>query len=171
MNRIIGITVALALLGGCRSVTVRNHGQTYIKNADGSPVLVNGAPVPLSKGWEVTHWQHWMVTKADTVKAVIKPNDIEFELNGLDEKSDGDGLAKVVTASLSGAAELATRIGAAIATAGGTACADSISGLVARFVKTGGNVEAASVTCKDGVCTITDGTTTCSDCCYDCAVK
>lgn len=160
---VIEVMVVGCVLCGCRSVKVKNHGQTYIKNADGSPVLVNGAPVPLSKGWEVTHWQHWMVTKADTVKATIKPNDIEFELNGLDEKSDGDGLASVISASLSGAAELAAKVGAAIATAGGTACADSISGLVAKFIKAGGKVEKASVECKDGSCSITDGTTTCTD--------
>ena len=159
MKHIIGITVALALLGGCRSVTVKNYGQEVVD--------VNGKQTVISKGWYVSHWQHWMITKADNISASIKPEEITFGLAGLDEKSDGAGLSKVVSASLSGAAELATKIGAAIATAGGTACADSISGLVAKFVKAGGDTAKASVSCKDGSCTITDGATTCTgESCY-----
>ena len=159
MKHIIGITVALALLGGCRSVTVKNYGQEVVD--------VNGKQTVISKGWYVSHWQHWMITRADNISASIKPEEITFGLAGLDEKSDGDGLSKVVSASLSGAAELATKVGAAIATAGGTACADSISGLVAKFVKAGGDTAKASVSCKDGSCTITDGATTCTgDSCY-----
>ena len=160
MKNIIIIGLAAAALAGCRSVTVKNYGQEVVD--------VNGKQTVISKGWYVSHWQHWMITKADNISASIKPEEITFGLAGLDEKSDGDGLAKVVTASLSGAAELATKIGAAIATAGGTACADSISGLVARFVKAGGDTAKASVSCKDGSCTITDGATTCTgDSCYD----
>ena len=159
MKNIIVIGLAAAALAGCRSVTVKNYGQEVVD--------VNGKQTVISKGWYVSHWQHWMITRADNISASIKPEEITFGLAGLDEKSDGDGLAKVVTASLSGAAELATKIGAAIATAGGTACADSISGLVAKFVKAGGNTAKASVSCKDGSCTITDGATTCTgDSCY-----
>ena len=159
MKNIIVIGLAAAALAGCRSVTVKNYGQEVVD--------VNGKQTVISKGWYVSHWQHWMITRADNISASIKPEEITFGLTGLDEKSDGDGLAKVVTASLSGAAELATKIGAAIATAGGTACADSISGLVAKFVKAGGDTAKASVSCKDGSCTITDGATTCTgDSCY-----
>ena len=159
MRNIIIIGLAAAALAGCRSVTVKNYGQEVVD--------VNGKQTVISKGWYVSHWQHWMITKADNISASIKPEEITFGLTGLDEKSDGDGLAKVVTASLSGTAELATKIGAAIATAGGTACADSISGLVAKFVKAGGDTAKASVSCKDGSCTITDGATTCTgDSCY-----
>ena len=160
MKNIIIIGLAAASLAGCRSVTVKNYGQEVVD--------VNGVQTVVSKGWSVSHWQHWMITKADNISASIKPDEITFGLAGLDEKSDGDGLSKVVSASLSGAAELATKVGAAIATAGGTACADSISGLVAKFVKAGGDTEKASVSCKDGSCTITDGSTTCTgDSCYD----
>ena len=159
MKNIIIIGLAAAALAGCRSVTVKNYGQEVVD--------VNGKQTVISKGWYVSHWQHWMITRADNISASIKPEEITFGLTGLDEKSDGDGLSKVVTASLSGAAELATKIGAAIATAGGTACADSISGLVAKFVKAGGDTAKASVSCKDGSCTITDGATTCTgDSCY-----
>ena len=155
MRNIIIIGLAAAALAGCRSVTVKNYGQEVVD--------VNGVQTVISKGWYVSHWQHWMITKADNISASIKPEEITFGLAGLDEKSDGDGLAKVVTASLSGAATLAAKIGSAIATAGGTACADSISGLVAKFIKAGGDTAKASVSCKDGSCTITDGATTCTE--------
>ena len=159
MKNIIVIGLAAAALAGCRSVTVKNYGQEVVD--------VNGVQTVISKGWYVSHWQHWMITRADNISASIKPEEITFGLTGLDEKSDGDGLSKVVSASLSGAAELATKIGAAIATAGGTACADSISGLVSKFVNAGGDTAKASVSCKDGSCTITDGETTCTgDSCY-----
>ena len=159
MKNIIVIGLAAAALAGCRSVTVKNYGQEVVD--------VNGVQTVISKGWYVSHWQHWMITRADNISASIKPEEITFGLTGLDEKSDGDGLSKVVSASLSGAAELTTKIGAAIATAGGTACADSISGLVAKFVKAGGDTAKASVSCKDGSCTITDGATTCTgESCY-----
>ena len=159
MRNIIIIGLAAAALAGCRSVTVKHYGQEVVD--------VNGVQTVISKGWYVSHWQHWMITTADNISASIKPEEITFGLTGLDEKSDGDGLSKVVSASLSGAAELATKIGAAIATAGGTACADSISGLVAKFVKAGGDTAKASVSCKGGSCTITDGATTCTgDSCY-----
>ena len=159
MKNIIVIGLAAAALAGCRSVTVKNYGQEVVD--------VNGVQTVISKGWYVSHWQHWMITRADNISASIKPEEITFGLTGLDEKSDGDGLSKVVSASLSGAAELATKIGAAIATAGGTACADSISGLVSKFVKAGGDTAKASVSCKDGSCTITDGATTCTgESCY-----
>ena len=111
MKNIIVIGLASAALAGCRSVTVKNYGQEVVD--------VNGVQTVISKGWYVSHWQHWMITKADNISASIKPDAITFGLNGLDEMPDGDGLAKVVTASLSGAAELATKVGAAIATAGG----------------------------------------------------
>lgn len=167
--RFIDITIAAALLacGGCRSVTVINRGQEAIKGADGLPVLVNGAPVVISRGWEVKHFQHWMITRADSVKAGIKPDDITFELNGLDEKPDGEGLALVVEKALTGAADLAAKIGAAIATSGGSVGVEAITATVRKFIARGGDVSKASVSVSDGVLTCTDGTCTeCIECAY-----
>lgn len=147
------IVAALALFG-CRSVTVKNYGQSVVR--------VNGKDQIVSNGWYVSHWQHWMITKADSVKAGIKPDDISFEINGLDEKSDGDGLSSVVDKSLSGAATLASKIGAAIATAGGSSCADGVVALIQNFIKAGGDASKASVSVKDGAVTLTDGVITCT---------
>lgn len=69
--------------------------------------------------------------------------------------------------ALDGAANLAAKIGAAIATSGVSAGADTISSaaktLYEKFTAAGGNVENATVECKNGVCTVTDGSVSCSD--------
>lgn len=114
---IILTTIALTIiLTGCRSVEVTNYGQDYIRNTDGSPVLVNGEPVVFSKGWSVEHFQHWMATKADSLKAKIKSDAIEFALNGLNSDPDGEDLEKAVKASGNSAGQV---IGAAAAAAAG----------------------------------------------------
>ena len=69
--------------------------------------------------------------------------------------------------TLEGAANLAAKIGAAIATSGTSAGADAVTAaaksLYEKFTAAGGNVENATVECKDGVCTVTDGSVTCTD--------
>lgn len=163
MRKLMIAAVLAACAVGCRVVKVENYGEEIARDADGKPVvLVDGRLQTIKKGWSVYHNQHWMITEADQMNAKIKPEAIEFSLNGLNTKPDGENLNALVKNLLDGAAELATKVGAAIATAGGTACADSISGLVAKFIKAGGKVEKASVSCKDGSCTITDGATTCT---------
>lgn len=105
---------ALALcfvLVGCRSVEVVNHGQDYVRNADGSPVLVDGKPVVYSKGWTVDHFQHWMTTKADSLKAEIKENSVKFSLNGLNSDPDGEDIEKTVS---SGGSAAGAVVGAAV---------------------------------------------------------
>ncbi len=64
-----------------------------------------------------------------------------------------------------GAAKLVNEVGIAYAKiAGGGAQADTITSLAVKAVKLfqdkGGNVDAARVTCADGACTFSDGTTT-----------
>lgn len=172
MRKLMIAAVLAVCAAGCRVVEVENYGEEIARDADGKPViLADGRLQTIKKGWSVYHNQHWMITEADRINATVKPEAIEFSLNGLNTKPDGENLNALVKNLLDGAANLAAKIGAAVATSGGTACADSISGLVARFVKAGGDTSKASVTCKDGACTITDGYTTYSDCCYDSAVK
>lgn len=76
--------------------------------------------------------------------------------------------AEIVDKSLSGAANLAAKIGAAIATSGAAPSADAIAALVKRFTAAGGNPDKATVECADGSCTISDGEITCRDgSCFD----
>lgn len=113
------IAAALAvccILVGCRSVTVENRGQDYIRNADGTALLVDGKPVVYSRGWTVEHWQHWMTTKADSLKAEVKEGTIKFNLNGLNSDPDGEDLEKVVNATGSAAGKIIGEAAKAAAT-------------------------------------------------------
>lgn len=67
---------------------------------------------------------------------------------------------------LTGSALLAEKVAAAIATCGGTTAAGALEQTIAKFIARGGSATKASVTCKDGNCTVTDGTITevCTDC-------
>lgn len=71
--------------------------------------------------------------------------------------------AEIVDKSLSGAANLAAKIGAAIASCGAAPSADAVAALVEKFTAAGGNPDKATVECKDGSCSISDGNITCTD--------
>lgn len=160
--------IALAIiLAGCRSVEVENYGQDYVKMSNGDPVLVDGKPVLIGKGWSVDHFQHWMITKADTISANVKKDEIDFSMNGLNTQPDAEGLKNLVDVSLKGSAELAAKIGAAIATSGGSAGADAIAAYVKQFIAKGGDPEKATVTVSDGTLTCTDGSCTMTGSCTD----
>lgn len=160
--------IALAIiLAGCRSVEVENYGQDYVRNSDGSPVLVDGKPVLIGKGWSVDHFQHWMITDADVISATVRKDEIDFAMNGLKTRPDADGVKGVVEASLKGSAELAAKIGAAIATSGGSAGADAIAAYVKQFIAKGGDPSKAKVSISDGTLTCTDGSCTLAGSCAD----
>ena len=177
MNK-IPMLAALAtmslLLGGCRVVKVDTRGEEIARDKDGNPVLLDGKIQTARKGWEVYHNQHWMVTEADSLTATVKPDDIAFALNGLNSHPDGTNLVALVSSSMEGAATLAAKIGAAIATGGGSTAAEGGASAVvalakqacALFTSKGGDATKASVsTASDGTVTVTDGsnTVTCKD--------
>lgn len=164
---LIAALVAAALVTGCRSVGVVNNGQDYVRTAAGDPVLVDGKPVLYGKGWTVDHFQHWMITQADTINATVKEDEISFMLNGLNTHPDAEGLDKVVDSSLKGTAELAAKIGAAVATSGGSVGSDVVLGYVKQFLAKGGDPGKASVTISDGQITCTDGSCSESWSCTD----
>ena len=144
------ILLAALALAGCRVVEVENRG-------DG-------------QGWRVYHNQHWMTTRADTITATVQPGGaIRFTMNGLNSEPS-DELRLLIDTSLKGAAELAAKVGAAIATSGGSVAGDAGAALlqnaIAKYIANGGSAEKAQVTCEGGNCTITDGTVTetCADC-------
>ena len=161
--------IALGAIAGCRVVEVENRGEGFLTDKDGQPVLVNGQPVKYAKGWNVYHNQHWMTTEADNLEAHIKPEDISFSMAKINTKPSEE-LGKLVETSLKGAAELASKIGAAIATSGGSVAGDAaysaLKSAVSSYISKGGSVENATVTCEGGNCTISDGTVTetCTDC-------
>ena len=166
---------ALLLTTGCRVVEVENHGEEIARDQDGKPVLLqDGSIQTVKRGWKVYHNQHWMVTEADSLTASVKPQQIEFALNGLNSKPDGENLVALVKTSLEGTAELAAKIGVAIATSGGSVAAEGGASAIVSLAKQayqsftagGGDASKATVsTGADGTVTVSDGTTctTCKD--------
>ena len=166
---LVGLMVA-ACVAGCKSIDVERHAQTLATYADTNGVThaicdAAGKPILLDGGWEVSYFQHWNWQKFDTLSATAGAG-VALTLNGYESGADSN-LVALVKNSFDGAALLAAKIGAAIATCGGSSVADgAISALIARFVSKGGNAANATVTCKDGNCTVSDGTITesCTDC-------
>lgn len=70
---------------------------------------------------------------------------------------------EAVRAIANAVTDITAKVCAAIVSHGGSVAQDAVSKLVSRFVKAGGKAENATVSCKDGSCTITDGATTCTD--------
>lgn len=171
MKKLMTIAALAATATACRVVEVENHGEGILVDTNGAPVLVKGNIVRYSKGWTVYHNQHWMATEADSLEASVKAGEIYFSLNKLNT-SPSEELAHLVDVSLQGAAQLAAKIGAAIATSGGSVAGDAakakIKRAIEKFVAKGGDVSKATVDCSNGACSISDGTITevCEDCVY-----
>ena len=165
MKRIMAAALAgIATVAGCRVVEVENRGEEIARDADGKPVtLQDGTIQTVKRGWSVYHNQHWMVTEADSLTAHVEAGKIDFTLNGLNTRPDGTNLNALVVGSLEGAANLAAKVGAAIATSGGSTGAEAVAAWVKSFVAAGGDPAKATVSCTDGRCTITDGAVTCTD--------
>lgn len=169
MKKLMTIAALAATATACRVVEVENHGEGILVDTNGAPVLVKGNIVRYSKGWTVYHNQHWMATKADSLEASVKAGEIYFALNKLNS-APSEELAHLVDVSLRGAAQLAAKVGAAIATSGGSVAGDAakaaIKKAISNFVSKGGDAAKATVDCSNGACTISDGTVTetCTDC-------
>ena len=169
-------------LTGCRAVTVENYGEEIARDADEKPVtLADGRIQTVKKGWRVHHNQHWMNTKADSIEAHIKPEDISFAMNGLNTQPSEE-LNKLVGTSLDGLTKLVVACADAYTKiAGGGAQADvaltSAKKVLEYFSAKGGDLSKATVTTDDAakLVKVSDGTT-CVSCdragnCTDCSLS
>ena len=175
----IALAACAAVITGCRAVTVENYGEEIARDAESKPVtLADGRIQTVKKGWKVHHNQHWMTTKADSIEAHVKPEDIAFAMNGLNTQPSEE-LGKLVEKSFDGGAKLATAIGEAyVKIAGGGAQASTVLSSAQKiyeyFKGKGGDVEKATVTTTaDNKVQVSDGTT-CVECdaagnCTDCS--
>lgn len=185
MKKLIPIVMCglCAALVGCKSIDVERHGQSLATLTDTNGVArvaldAKGNPILLDGGWEVSYFQHWMWTKLDMLSATAGSG-VKLDINGYESGVDTN-LVALVDVSLRGTAELAAKIGAAIATCGASSAAEGgAASIVAlakqaynRFVSRGGNVSKAVVSSgADGTVTVTDGAIgvqckdgSCSDC-------
>ena len=153
-----------ALLGGCRYISVQDFGEELVRDNEGKIVMLpDGKAQTFRKGWRAVQNSHWIDTKFDAMKAsIVKDGSISFSMNGLNSAVSPE-FAHFMDVTLTGCANLAAKVGAAIATAGGSAGAEAVAGMVKKFVQAGGDASKASVSCSGGSCTITDGTVTCTD--------
>jgi len=166
---LVGAVIAGLLVGGCKSIEVEKRPQSALTYTDTNGVVhvvldKADKPVILDGGWAVDYFQHWTWTKLDTLQATAGTG-VTLSLNGYESGVDSN-LVALVRTSFDGAALLAAKIGAAIATSGGSAAAEGVAALVRKFVASGGDVSKATVSCANGACTVTDGTVseTCTDC-------
>ena len=168
MNKLMmafAVGAAILSMTGCKSISVDRRGFDVARDAQGNIVCTNGVPVILDRGWEVEYWQHWQLVKFDDLAASVKPGEITLSIGGYYSAADSN-LVALVDVSLRGAAELAAKIGTAIATCGGSAAAEGGAAAIAALAKTayakfkakGGNEAKAVVTsAADGTVTVSDG--------------
>jgi len=164
---ILAALAAVAAVTGCKSIEVEYRGKRLCTWTDTNGVVRAicddaGKPVFVDKGWCVDYFQHWTWTKLDTLAAAAGPG-VTLTLNGYESGVDSNLVALVKT-SFDGAALLAAKVGAAIATSGGSLAGDAaksaLSAAVQRYLSRGGDAAKATVNCANGSCTISDGTVT-----------
>lgn len=187
---LVGAIAAGLLVGGCKSIEVEYRGKALATWTDTNGVVRAvcddlGKPIFFDKGWVVDYFQHGTFTKMDEMHA--EAGVAKLDLNGYQSGMDSN-LVALVNVSLKGTAELAAKIGTAIATCGASAAAEGgAAGVISlakqaynRFVSRGGNESKAVVSsAADGTVTVSDGSIgvqcangVCSDCADgSCTVK
>ena len=165
---------AIAMTTGCVSMEVEDYGYDVVKDAAGNPVCdTNGVVQTVHKGQKWDYNKNMVDQTLDDLAFTRKQGDV-ITLNLRNYRDNvSPELNKVVETSFKGAAELAAKVGAAIASSGGSvageAAAGALKNAIAKYISKGGDVAKATVTCKDGSCTISDGTVT--ETCENCIEK
>ena len=178
LSAIIAIIAVIAiadLLTGCVAIKVEDYGQEVVRDAAGNPVVdTNGVVQTVHKGQRWHYNKNMVEQSAEEIDFTRKPgDDIHFLVKNYRDVVSAE-LNKVIDTSFKGAAELAAKIGAAIATSGGSVAGEAgtsaLKNAISSYLAKGGNPDNTTVTCKDGSCTFTDGTVTetCADC-VDCS--
>jgi len=172
MKKLMMMTLAAitAAMTGCTSTSAEWGGERVITDADGKPLVASDGTVQKAKEpVRLSSWRHWMDTHVDTAQLDVEKEKIAFTMNGY-KATPSEELNKLVDTSLRGAAELAAKVGAAIATSGGSVAGDAayqaLRNTISKYITRGGDASKAKITCENGNCTISDGTVTetCTDC-------
>ena len=177
---ILGVVALAALLAlpaffqGCTALEVKDYGHEVVRDADGKPLVDKDGKVQTVHKGQKWHYNKNMVDQTlDDLEFTRKQGDeIALKLKNYKDAVSPE-LNKVVETSFKGAAELAAKVGAAIATSGGSVAGDAaysaLSTAIKKYLSKGGSAEKATIECKDGNCTISDGTVT--ETCTDCIAK
>ena len=177
IEKILAVVGLLAIGGcavfvfcGCTSTTAEWGGERVITGADGQPLVANDGTVQkVKEPVKLSSWRHWIDTHVDTAKLDVSKDAIAFSMNGY-KAEPSEELNKVIETAFKGAAELAAKVGAAIATSGGSVAGEAaysaLKNAISKYISNGGDASKATVTCEGGNCTISDGTITetCTNC-------
>ena len=182
-HRIIKSICALALAAtsgcvalvfvGCTSTTAEWGGESVVYGLDGAPLVdKDGVVQKVKNPVKLSSWRHWIKTLFTAAKLNVRKDEIELEMDGY-KAEPSEELNKVIETSFKGASELAAKVGAAIASSGGSVAGEAafsaLRNAIAKYVSKGGSAEKAKITCEGGNCTISDGTIT--ETCTDCLAK
>ena len=166
--------IGVLLLQGCTTLKVTDYGHEVVRDSDGKPLVDKDGKVQTVHKGQRWHYNKNMVDQSlDDLEFTRKQGDvIGLKLRNYKDAVSPE-LNKVIETSFKGAAELAAKIGAAIATSGGSIAGEAGASLlkksIANYLSKGGSAEKAKITCEGGNCTITDGTIT--ETCTDCYAK
>ncbi len=154
-------SLGLMALCGCQTVIEAEKNPEQVVMIDGKTVIASG-------GWRASARSPlWATESLKGLDLGVGTNSTVYLRLDTYNRDLSTNSVVLTEKALDGAANLAAKIGAAIATSGASAGADAISSaaktLYDKFTAAGGNVENATVECKDGVCTVTDGSVSCSD--------
>lgn len=168
---VMGIA-ALALVAGCQMMTTAEKRETVFKPIERVAIVPEGSKAVIyTVGYEKDTGGYFMRARsplfaAETMKGLNLdigegPNHVAFGFDayGRDLSTNAVAMVDIIATAVS---DVTAKVCSAIVSHGGTAATDAVSSLVKRFVKAGGDSANAKVECKDGACTITDGTTTCT---------
>lgn len=165
---------AAAMMTGCVSMEVKDYGYEVVRDADGKPLVdANGTVQTVHKGQKWDYNKNMVDQTLDDLAFTRKPGDtITLNLRNYRDNVSPE-LNRIVETSFKGAAELAAKVGAAIATSGGSvageAAAGALKNAIAKYISKGGDVSKTTITCEGGNCTFSDGTVT--EVCEDCIAK
>ena len=163
MNKIT--IIAISVLAACTGCNTTRIGAapvalgtatttTYVDGDTNRVASVTTTPVH-AFGWWANSYRNLMDTQIA---------DMAFQYGEASASVKGYGNTvnvEAVKACADAVSDITAKVCAAIVSHGGTTVSSAVSSLVARFVKAGGDPAKATVECKDGSCTITDGTITC----------
>ena len=173
MRKILFAAACAAMIAGCTSTTAEWGGERVVYGLDGAPLVdKDGVVQKVKEPVKLSSWRHWIKTLFMASKLAIKKDEIELAMDGY-RAEPSEELNKVIETSFKGASELAAKVGAAIATSGGSVAGEAafsaLKKTITNYVTKGGSAEKAKITCEGGNCTISDGTIT--ETCTDCIAK
>ena len=162
--------IVLAIVG-CTALKVTDYGHEVVRDSDGKPLVDKDGKVQTVHKGQRWHYNKNMVDQSlDDLEFTRKQGDvIGLKLRNYKDTVSPE-LNKVIETSFKGAAELAAKVGAAIATSGGSVAGEAaysaLRSAIAKYISKGGSADKAKITCEGGNCTITDGTVTetCTNC-------